>query len=205
MSSANDVLIAGVDEAGRGPLAGPVVAAAVVLAPDYRHAQIRDSKKLSRSRREEVSRLIRENAIAWSIGAASGLEIDDQNIHRATLVAMRRAVLGLRYTPAFVIVDGRFYPEIPYPGSARVRADETESAVSAASILAKVFRDRYMGFLDQKYPEYGFCQNKGYPTAMHLRVLQSCGPCPDHRRSFRPVASTIQTCPAPRPSDREQH
>ena len=132
-------------------------------------------------------------------------EIDNQNIHRATLVAMRRAVLGLPCTPDFVIVDGRFYPELPYPGSACVRADETESAVSAASILAKVFRDRYMAFLDRKYPEYGFCQHKGYATAMHLEVLQSYGPCPDHRRSFRPVASAIQTCPVPKPGEREQH
>ncbi|HCX87554.1 MAG TPA: ribonuclease HII [Gammaproteobacteria bacterium] len=201
----NDRLVAGVDEAGRGPLAGPVVAAAVVLAADYRNAEIRDSKKLSQARREQVCRLIRENAVAWSIGAASGLEIDNQNIHRATLVAMRRAVLGLPCTPDFVIVDGRFYPELPYPGSACVRADETESAVSAASILAKVFRDRYMAFLDRKYPEYGFCQHKGYATAMHLEVLQSYGPCPDHRRSFRPVASAIQTCPVPKPGEREQH
>ena len=205
MNRLNDGLIAGVDEAGRGPLAGPVVAAAVVLAPDYRNAEIRDSKKLSNAQRERTSRVIRENAIAWSIGAASGLEIDDQNIHRATLAAMRRAVLGLRCAPAFVIVDGRFYPELPYPGGALVRADETESAVSAASILAKVFRDRYMSFLGQKYPEYGFCQNKGYPTAMHLRVLQYYGPCPEHRRSFRPVTRTIQTCPAPGPNEREQH
>jgi ribonuclease HII len=182
-----------------------VVAGAVVFAPDYRNSEIRDSKKLSKARREYVSRLIRENAVAWSIGAASGLEIDDRNIHRATLTAMRRAVLGLRFAPAFVIVDGRFYPELPYPGRALVRADETELAVSAASILAKVFRDRYMGFLAQKYPEYGFCQNKGYPTAMHLKVLQTCGPCPDHRRSFRPVARAIQTCRVPGSNEREQH
>jgi len=179
--------LAGVDEAGRGPLAGPVVAAAVILGPDFQYERIKDSKRLSVRNREEASRAIRKGALAWSIGAASPLEIDRWNIHQATLVAMRRAVLGLRREPGFVVFDGSFTPRLPWPGASQPRADATERPVSAASILAKVFRDRYMLDLDEKYPQYGFRQHKGYPTPVHLHALERCGPCPEHRFSFRPV------------------
>ena len=184
-------IIAGVDEVGRGALAGPVVSAAVVLPASYHDDLVTDSKKLSPRKREKADRLIRNNALAWSIGAAGVGEIDEHNIHHATLIAMRRAVLGLRLIPDFVIVDGRFLPELPYPGKAQVQADVTESNVSAASILAKVFRDHYMLFLKRQYPQYGFCRHKGYPTAMHLEALRNFGPCPEHRRSFSPVAQTL--------------
>jgi ribonuclease HII len=193
MKRAGQGLIAGVDEAGRGPLAGPVVAAAVVLPPGYDEELVTDSKKLSPRKREQADCLIRANALGWSIGAASVGEIDHLNIHQATLIAMRRAVLGLHPRPDFVIVDGRFLPDLPYRGKAQVQADATESTVSAASILAKVFRDHYMVFLDRQYPQYGFCQHKGYPTAMHLDALKNFGACPDHRRSFGPVVQALQT------------
>lgn len=200
MTRISQSLVAGVDEAGRGPLAGPVVAAAVVLPPSYHGDLVADSKTLSSRRREQANRLIRSNALAWSIGAASVREIDKHNIHQATLIAMRRAVLGLHPCPDFVVVDGRFLPDVPYPGKALVRADATESPVSAASILAKVFRDHYMICLGRKYPQYGFSQHKGYPTAMHLDALKSFGPCPEHRRSFSPVAQVLGTEPKANPA-----
>ena len=192
MTQASPLLVAGVDEAGRGPLAGPVVAAAVVLPQGYDDEIIADSKRLSPGKREQANELIRNNALAWSIGAASSGEIDRHNIHQATLIAMRRAVLGLHPRPDIVIVDGRFLPDVPYPGKALVRADASEPVVSAASIVAKVFRDHYMVFLGRKYPRYGFCQHKGYPTAMHFDALKTFGPCPEHRRSFTPVARALK-------------
>ena len=192
MTRAIPLLVAGVDEAGRGPLAGPVVAAAVVLPQGYDEEIIADSKRLSPGKREQANQLIRNHALAWSIGAASSREIDRHNIHQATLIAMRRAVLGLHLRPDLMIVDGRFLPDVPYPGKALVRADASEPVVSAASILAKVFRDHYMVFLGRKYPRYGFCQHKGYPTAMHFDALKNFGPCPEHRRSFAPVARALK-------------
>jgi len=179
--------LAGVDEAGRGPLAGPVVAAAVILGMDFEYKDLADSKKLSSRKREEANLEIRTGAQAWSIGLASASEIDRFNIHAATLIAMRRAVLGLRSEPERVIVDGKFTPDLPWPSAAQPRADATEPTVSAASVLAKVFRDRVMRELDQQYPEYGFGQHKGYPTRVHLEALEHFGPSLAHRFSFRPV------------------
>ena len=200
MSQKDPSHLAGVDEAGRGPLAGPVVAAAVILGPDFQYESIKDSKRLSARNREKASRAIREDALAWSIGAASPFEIDRWNIHQATLVAMRRAVLGLRRAPGFVVVDGSFTPQLPWPGAAQPRADATEKPVSAASILAKVFRDRYIVNLDEKYPEYGFRHHKGYPTPVHLHALERCGPCAEHRFSFRPVRNASLSKGSPQSS-----
>ena len=185
--------LAGVDEAGRGPLAGPVVAAAVILGSGFQYEGLADSKKLSKRKREEANLEIRKEALAWSIGLASATEIDQFNIHVATLIAMRRAVLGLTFEPERVIVDGKFTPRLPWASTARPRADATEASVSAASVLAKVFRDRYMHELDKQFPEYGFGQHKGYPTRVHLEALEHFGPSVVHRFSFRPVREALRT------------
>lgn len=184
--------LAGVDEAGRGPLAGPVVAAAVILGTDFQYKGLADSKALSSRKREEANLVIRKTAWAWSIGFASAFEIDRFNIHVATLIAMRRAALGLPVEPGFVLVDGKFTPKLPWPSAAQARADENEPTVSAASVLAKVYRDRYMRELDKQFPEYGFLQHKGYPTRVHLEALEHYGPSSAHRFSFRPVR---EACP----------
>ena len=184
--------LAGVDEAGRGPLAGPVVAAAVILGTEFQYEGLADSKKLSRRKREEANLEIREGARAWSIGLASVSEIDRFNIHVATLIAMRRAVLGLPFEPERVMVDGKFTPDLPWPSAAKPRADVTEPTVSAASVLAKVFRDRYMRELDEEFPEYGFGRHKGYPTRLHLEALERFGPSFAHRYSFRPVREAFR-------------
>ena len=184
--------LAGVDEAGRGPLAGPVVAAAVILGTDFQYPGLADSKKLSRRKREEANLEIRKDARAWSIGLASASEIDRFNIHAATLIAMRRAALGLAFEPERVIIDGKFTPDLPWPSTAQPRADATEPTVSAASVLAKVFRDRYMRELDEQFPEYGFGQHKGYPTRLHLEALEHFGPSSVHRFSFRPVREAFR-------------
>ncbi len=180
-------LIAGVDEAGRGPLAGPVVAAAVILDPQRPIQGLTDSKKLSEKRREALFIEIQEKALAWSIARASVEEIDDINILHASMLAMRRAVLDLFIQPQAVIVDGNRCPEIPYPCRAIIKGDLTEAAISAASILAKVSRDREMIALDKQYPGYGFAGHKAYPTKAHFTALQELGPCAIHRRSFAPV------------------
>ena len=188
------MIIAGVDEAGRGPLAGPVVAAAVVL-PDVARLEgisIRDSKQLSAKDRLIAEQAIRRAALGWAIGAASPFEIDQFNIHEATLLAMRRAVLGLSLRPDRVLVDGRFVPNIDFPAEAIVGGDRSEQTISAASILAKVFRDRYMRFLDERYPGYAFSRHNGYPTKHHLSALLDLGPCPEHRRSFAPVRRLLE-------------
>lgn len=184
-------LVAGVDEAGRGPLAGPVVAAAVIL--DQRHPiqGLADSKKLTALRRERLFDEIRAKALCCSIAEASVEEIDRLNILQATLVAMRRAVAGLRLKPNKVLVDGNRLPTLDVLAEAIVGGDALVPAISAASILAKVHRDRWCLTLDQQYPQYGFAQHKGYGTAAHLAALQTHGPCAQHRTSFRPVAELL--------------
>lgn len=186
--------VAGVDEAGRGPLAGPVVAAAVILDSEHPIACLADSKTLSASRRVELAAEIRHKAIAWSVAWADAAEIDALNILEATMLAMRRAVLGLTVRPAAIQVDGNRMPRVmidgePVPGEAIVRGDATVEAISAASIIAKTTRDRIMTELDEIYPEYGFARHKGYPTAAHRESLRRHGPCQEHRRSFAPVRS----------------
>lgn len=183
--------VAGVDEVGRGPLAGPVVAAAVILPESYALAGLADSKRLSARRREALAGILREEAEAWALGMASAEEIDRLNIHHATLLAMRRAVLALSRAPANLLVDGRFTPEGPWRATAVVGGDATVPAISAASIIAKVARDALLAELHQRYPVYGFDRHAGYPTAAHLRALERHGPCPEHRRSFGPVARSL--------------
>ena len=176
--------VAGVDEAGRGPLAGPVVAAAVVFVDGETIPGIGDSKRLTASRRSRLSLRIRGTAVDWAIGAATAREVDRLNIHNATLLAMRRAVLGLRERIDYVYIDGKFYPDIPNPGESVIRGDQNIPVVSAASILAKVSRDRQMVWLDRIYPQYGFSRHKGYPTRFHRSALETLGPTPEHRMSY---------------------
>ncbi len=185
--------IAGVDEVGRGPLAGEVVAAAVILDPLRPIEGLRDSKKLSASRREELSLLIRERALAWSIASATVAEIDELNILQASLLAMHRAVRALDPQPGYVLVDGNRLPRWDYPSEPVVRGDDRVPAIAAASILAKVHRDRDLIALDAQYPGYGFAAHKGYPTAVHLQALQTLGVTPVHRRSFGPVKKLLST------------
>lgn len=180
-------MIAGVDEAGRGPLAGPVVAAAVILDPARPVSGLADSKKLSARQRERLFDVIRRDALAFSVAVASVEEIDSLNIHQATLLAMRRAIDGLQRVPREVLVDGNRLPDLPMSARAIVRGDDTEPCIMAASILAKVTRDAGMDVLHGEYPGYGFDRHKGYGTSAHLEALRSLGPCPAHRRSFRPV------------------
>jgi len=185
-------LWAGVDEVGRGPLAGPVVAAAVILEQGVRLSGIRDSKKVPASRRQELSDLIRRMSVSWAIAAATVSEVDHYNIHQATLLAMRRAVLGLNVAPTYLYVDGTVYPDIRCPGEAVVRADENIHVVAAASILAKVARDRIMIAMSKIYPGYGFERHKGYPTSSHLDTLSRLGPCAIHRTSYQPVRILLE-------------
>jgi len=177
--------IVGIDEAGRGSLAGPVVAAAVIFLDGIVDLEVKDSKQISAARREMLALNIRKTAFDWSIGAATAKEIDELNIHRATLLAMRRAVLGLRVCIDYAYVDGKFFPDIQCPGEQRVRGDETTPVISAASILAKVSRDQQMIFLNRLYPAYGFAKHKGYPTLQHRSALAKFGPSSEHRLSFR--------------------
>ena len=181
--------IAGVDEAGRGPIAGPVVAACVVLPPRHTLAGIADSKQLTPAQREALYAAITQRALAWAIGLASPREIERYNILQASLLAMRRAVLALPLPPQRVLVDGKHaIPSLPLPQQAVVGGDALEESIAAASILAKVARDRIMRELDRLYPQYGFAQHKGYPTALHLQRLRMYGACPAHRRTYAPVA-----------------
>ncbi len=184
-------LVAGVDEAGRGPLAGPVVAAAVILDDLRPIAGLNDSKKLSAARREKLFDEIRAKALCCSIAQASVEEIDEINILQATLLAMRRAVEGLRLKPAKVLVDGNRLPVLDVLAEAIVKGDATVPAISAASILAKVTRDRWCAELDAQYPQYGFATHKGYGTAEHLAALQAHGACPEHRKTFAPVTRVL--------------
>jgi ribonuclease HII len=184
---------AGVDEAGRGPLAGPVVAAAVILDPVRPLHGLADSKQLTARAREALASTIIGNALAWSVAWADVAEIDAVNILQASLLAMRRAVQGLPVRPDFIEVDGNRLPSIqlagrPLPGNAVIGGDRRIAAISAASILAKVRRDEIMCRLDRRYPDYGFARHKGYGTELHRLRLAEVGPCPEHRRSFRPVA-----------------
>jgi ribonuclease HII len=181
-------LVAGVDEVGRGPLAGPVVTAAVILDPARPIDGLRDSKALTPARREALAALIRERALAWALGRAEVEEIDAHNILRATLLAMERAVLALPVAPERVLVDGNQCPRVPWPVEAVVGGDALVPAISAASILAKVARDAEMVELDARYPGYGLAVHKGYPTREHREALARLGPSPIHRRSFGPVA-----------------
>jgi len=184
-------LVAGVDEAGRGPLAGPVVAAAVILDDLRPIAGLNDSKKLSAARREKLFDEIRAKALCCSIAQASVEEIDEINILQATLLAMRRAVEGLRLKPAKVLVDGNRLPVLDVLAEAIVKGDATVPAISAASILAKVTRDRWCAELDAQYPQYGFATHKGYGTAEHLAALLAHGACPEHRKTFAPVTRVL--------------
>lgn len=179
--------ICGVDEAGRGPLAGAVFAAAVILNPARPIVGLADSKMLSEKRRDALALMIREHAMAWCVAVASVEEIDSINILQATLLAMKRAVEGLGMTPDEVVIDGLHVPEIAMRSRALVRGDRLMGEISAASILAKTARDAEMVAMHQQYPHYGFAQHKGYGTAAHLQALHGHGPCPIHRRSFAPV------------------
>ena len=182
------VLVAGVDEAGRGPLAGPVVAAAVILDPRRPIEGLADSKTLTAARREALAREIRRHASAHAVARADVAEIDALNILRATMLAMRRAVEALGVAPDEVLVDGNRCPDVACRVRAIVKGDRDIAAISAASILAKTVRDALLVELDAAYPAYGFAQHKGYPTPEHLAALARHGPCPAHRRSFAPVA-----------------
>ncbi len=187
--------VGGIDEAGRGPLAGPVVAAIVVLAPDQRIDGVRDSKQMTAARRQAAAQEIKARAAAWAIALANVEEIDTLNILHATMLAMRRAVERLAQSPGVLRVDGNRLPDLPgYLGDARaiIGGDRTCPAISAASVLAKTARDDLMLALDRRFPAYGFAQHKGYPTAAHLAALTRHGPCPEHRRSFRPVRAVVE-------------
>lgn len=185
-------LLAGVDEAGRGPLAGPVVAAAVILDERQPIAGLADSKVLSAKRRQALSEEIHAKALCCSVAQASEQEIDELNILQATLLAMRRAVQGLRLKPGMVWVDGNRLPLLDVPAQAIVRGDARVQAISAASIVAKVHRDHWCAQMHQRHPQYGFDRHKGYGTAQHLAALAQHGPCESHRRSFAPVARSLK-------------
>ena len=185
--------VCGVDEAGRGPLAGAVYAAAVILDPAHPIAGLADSKKLSERKREQLFPLITRHALAWAIARAEAHEIDTLNILQASLLAMRRAVEWLPVAPDEVLVDGNQCPRVAHPVRAIVGGDASVAEISAASILAKVARDRDLIRLDRLYPVYGFRQHKGYPTAAHMAALREQGACPEHRCSFGPVAKVILT------------
>jgi ribonuclease HII len=183
--------ICGIDEAGRGPLAGPVVAAAVILDPGRRINGLRDSKVLTPERREELAERIRARAIAFAVAEASVEEIDTVNILQATLLAMRRAVEALQVAAEYALVDGNQMPRLPIPGRTIIAGDALEPAISAASILAKTARDAMMRAFDARHPGYGFGQHMGYATPEHLDCLQRLGPCLLHRRSFSPVRGLV--------------
>ena len=190
-SSYNGRLLAGVDEVGRGPLAGDVVAAAVILDPKNPIVGLDDSKKLTEKRRNVLSAEIKQRALCWCVARASVAEIDDINILQASLLAMKRAVEGLSTQPEHVLVDGNKLPVWSYPSEAVVKGDSRVKAISAASILAKVVRDTEMIDFDSIYPGYGFSSHKGYPTRVHLAALEQLGPSPIHRLSFKPVKARI--------------
>jgi ribonuclease HII len=181
------VLIAGIDEAGRGPLAGPVVAAAVILDPARKIRGLRDSKVMTPEQRTHVAAEIRAKAIAWAFAASDVGEIDALNILRATLLAMRRAVEALAVQPIEALIDGDHCPQLACPAYAIIKGDRDVPAISAASIIAKTTRDAMLVLLDLEYPMYGFARHKGYGTPEHLAALDLHGPCPAHRRSFAPV------------------
>lgn len=185
-------LLAGVDEAGRGCWAGPVVAAAVILPPDWCPEGLNDSKKLSAARREDLCRLILASALSWGACAVSAREIDQVNILQATLKAMRRSLLKLRPLPDLVLVDGLQVPVFSAPCEAVVKGDATSASIAAASILAKVFRDRVMVAFDRHFPDYGFAGHKGYGARVHREAIERHGPCLLHRLSYRPLSELDQ-------------
>lgn len=185
-------LIAGVDEVGRGPLAGAVVAAAVILDPEKPIVGLTDSKKLTDKKRDQLFDIIQRDALAWAIGRAEVEEIDTLNILHASMLAMKRAVEQLQPAAEFAQVDGNRCPNLTIPSEAIVKGDLTVPCISAASILAKVFRDREMEMLDSVYPGYGLALHKGYPTRAHIEALKKLGPSPIHRRSFGPVAALLE-------------
>ncbi len=185
--------IAGVDEAGRGPLAGPVVAAAVILPENNRLYGLDDSKKVPAAKRETLAVQIKKAAVAWSVSLATVCEIKWINIHRASILAMKRAVKGLDAVPDYILIDGRTYiDKLQIPQQALAGGDGSSASIAAASILAKVTRDHLMQVYHQIYPEYGFNKNKGYPTAAHLKILFSLGPSPIHRTEFSPVKEALK-------------
>jgi ribonuclease HII len=184
-------VICGVDEAGRGPLAGPVFAAAVILDPAKPIAGLRDSKKLSPTRRDELALIIQRDALAWSIAQCSAAEIDALNILQATMLAMRRAIEGLSVAPTLALIDGNRCPVTTIRTEAIVKGDDKVIEISAASILAKTARDALLLEMHARYPQYGFDQHKGYPTALHLARLREHGVTPEHRRSYAPVRELL--------------
>ncbi len=185
-------IVCGIDEAGRGPLAGPVCAAAVVLDPARPIAGLNDSKQLSEKKRDTLAPLIRENALAWAIGWASVEEIDEHNIRQANFLAMKRAFKGLSVTPTHALVDGKDPPPLACNVRCIIGGDALEPAISAASILAKTARDALMVDLCAKYPGYGFAKHKGYGSAAHIEALKRLGPSPAHRRTFAPVRDLLE-------------
>ncbi|WP_321351775.1 ribonuclease HII [Halopseudomonas oceani] len=190
--SAGEELVAGVDEVGRGPLCGAVVTAAVILDPARPIEGLNDSKKLTEARREALFPLIQERALAWCIARAEVEEIDRLNILHATMLAMQRAVAGLQIRPDLVLVDGNRCPALPMRSEPVIKGDSRVPAIAAASILAKVARDREMQELDKQYPGYGIAGHKGYPTPIHLAALRELGATPIHRRSFAPVRRALE-------------
>ena len=184
-------LICGVDEAGRGPLAGPVFAAAVILDPNSPLAGLRDSKKLTAQRREELAVMIKRDALSWSIAQCSETEIDELNILQATMLAMRRAIESLSITPTLALIDGNRCPVCAVRTEAIVKGDDKVAEISAASILAKTARDAALMEMHEVYPQYAFDQHKGYPTALHLERLRLHGVTPEHRRSYAPVKAML--------------
>lgn len=192
-SNANKILlVAGIDEAGRGPLAGPVYAAAVILNPKKKILGLADSKVLTAITREALEQKIKENSLSWAIGRAEVHEIDTINIHHASLLAMERAVTALSLAPELALIDGKHCPKLKCEMKAVINGDATIPAISAASILAKVARDREMILLSEQYPDYNFAEHKGYSTPKHLAILQRLGPTPIHRQSFAPVREWME-------------
>lgn len=188
----NILLTAGVDEVGRGPLAGPVVAAAVILNPQKSIKGLTDSKVLTAKLRKILAKQIREEALCWSLGRAEVSEIDTINIFQASLLAMKRAIEGLSLQPEVALIDGKFCPQLSCASQAIIKGDASVPSISAASIIAKVARDEEMTLLCEQYPGYGFAQHKGYGTVMHLAALQNLGPSPIHRSSFSPVKNLLR-------------
>jgi len=186
-------VIAGIDEAGRGPLAGPVVAAAVILPPGFTHEKLTDSKKLTESQRETIfQELTPRTDVCWAVSVVEAGEIDRINILRATHQAMRNAAAALAFQPQHVLIDGLPVRPFPFPQTALVKGDARSFSIAAASVIAKVTRDRIMFELDARYPAYGFAQHKGYGTALHLERLRTHGPSPIHRKTFAPVARQLE-------------
>jgi ribonuclease HII len=185
-------LVAGVDEAGRGPWAGPVFAAAVILNPEKPIFGLQDSKKLSAARRENLCQQIQSHSLGFAVAQASEQEVDLYNVLQATFLAMQRAVAGLSIPPTAVWIDGNQTPDLPYPCRSIVKGDAQIACIAAASILAKVYRDAWCVAIDKQYPQYGFARHKGYGTAIHREALMTHGPCVVHRRSFSPVAQVIK-------------